>query len=799
MFNPTKVKQETDGQLIRMGATLPEDAVGLAYLHAPPLDPKENVHITDLSGFTLENIDGRGTSDEDLWPNDQGLLTAWDGSPQLQAKSFILTNEFKDGEPLYYAHDLTYPAMSRGDAKQAAASILVQDHLGQPLPAERKYKAVATRGEAANQYKVRIFTSFQVQPNEDLRVIYTAFKDGRVIPGYAERLTPALAFTRNRNLEDVILIPNRNLHYYQAEGKEVGESQIYVGSLPIRESDHRQPIPFRYRLKARSAKGDRDYIVTTPWVYESVYHPDALSAADVNYQNGHKRLHNKVAIDLIAEFGDVEPFLDPTAQVEFTVESSSEAVHTYTQADGKNFILAYTEEPTQRILLPDDHRIQNRSMRVPFQVAISVDGEKPQLLSDSISILDGHRLIAGPFEGEQIDVALTRPYDPVNIYVKDNALYAYTNETDVFYVPRFSMRTESDSQIRVIEPAATSAEENWYVRVRNGQFRRMSTDDGFHIDQYYSIPEYFRQGFDEQEGIPFRKILGETARVIGDQRVRLRHKPLHLKKELVSNRYNIEVSVNGLPAEVLGWDAAEGTLDLDTHVKATDDVVVSYYYEEHAFEYRGFYNEDTGTFWHLDLNPGKGHYFTDHNQETDEVHESETFSLINRTVYLYMRPTAMFTEEKEMVRGSYRENALFHSFHELQESGLILLAKIQVRPNSSIENLTLVDIRKRGGGLKETVSKERFLKEEPGARHYWDIANWDGEPYPENGVVVVRLPSYILEDKGGRFTKAEVEAAVQKHIAFGVLPVIEYVEEPKEILQKPKAPEVDLKREGGGV
>lgn len=794
MFNPPKAQQEENGHVLRMGPKPPTDAVGLAYLHTKPLDPKENVHITDLSGFTLENVTGRGVSDEDLWPNDQGLLTTWDNSSQLQAKSFILTNEFKDGQPLYYAYDLAYPAMSRGDAEQAANGVKVQDHLGNPLPADKLYKVTAKELPETNRFSVRIFSSFQVQPNEDFRVTYTAFKDDRVIPAYTERLTPSLAFSRSRDLEDVILIPNRHLRYYQSEGKEVGESQVFVGSVPIRDLDHRQPVSFRYRLQARAEKDSHEHIVTTPWVYESVFHPSALSSADTGYQNGYKRLHEKAAIDIIAEFGDNTPFLDPDADVSFVVESSSDEVATYTQADGKGLLLVTTDQPTKPVPLPDDYQVQHRSIPHAFAVQVQVDDDKPQIITGAVGVIDGHKQVAGPFEGERIDVTLLRPHDPVNAYVKDGMLFVYTNESDRFYVPRFSMRTESDSQIRVIAPNAQSREENWYVRVRNGQFRRLSTDNGFHIDQYYSVPEYFRQGFDEEEGIPFKQVTGEAARVIGENRIRLRHHPLHLRKE-ESGDYNIEITVNGLPATPIGWDTAEGTVDVNAVLKASEDITATYFYEEHAFEYRGFFSAETDSFWHLDLNPGAGHWFTDYDEESGETVEAETFRLINRTVYLYIRPTAMFTEAREMVRGSYQENALFHSFHERKESGLVLLAKVQVRPNSTMENLTLVDTRVRGGGLRESVSADTQANKEPESRHYWDIADWDGTPYPENGVYVVRLPMHLLKEKGGRFTEADIEKAVAKHTAFGVLPVIEYIDETKEILPRPSSVSTELRWE----
>ena len=104
------------------------------------------------------------------------------------------------------------------------------------------------------------------------------------------------------------------------------------------------------------------------------------------------------------------------------------------------------------------------------------------------------------------------------------------------------------------------------------------------------------------------------------------------------------------------------------------------------------------------------------------------------------------------------------------------LAKIYVKPNSNRSDITVIDTRQRGGGLKESISQDLIDKFEPEANYYWDIGFLDGKAYPGNSVVIVRLPKTILKEHGGRFTESEVEAAVDKHIAFGSYYIIEYVD-----------------------
>ena len=65
---------------------------------------------------------------------------------------------------------------------------------------------------------------------------------------------------------------------------------------------------------------------------------------------------------------------------------------------------------------------------------------------------------------------------------------------------------------------------------------------------------------------------------------------------------------------------------------------------------------------------------------------------------------------------------------------------------------------------------------EPESDFYLDIGYYDGEPYQENGVIIVRLDNSLLKEFGGRFTQGEIEAKVKRWLGFGVYPIIEFVD-----------------------
>jgi len=110
----------------------------------------------------------------------------------------------------------------------------------------------------------------------------------------------------------------------------------------------------------------------------------------------------------------------------------------------------------------------------------------------------------------------------------------------------------------------------------------------------------------------------------------------------------------------------------------------------------------------------------------------------------------------------------------------VVLGSIFISANSQIENVDLIDTRPRGGGIPVDidVTDNRL----PGdttkeAKTYFDIGNWDGDPVPLGGVVLIELPKEILTGAGGfqKFTQDEIEEIVNKHLAAGVKSIIRYI------------------------
>lgn len=351
----------------------------------------------------------------------------------------------------------------------------------------------------------------------------------------------------------------------------------------------------------------------------------------------------------------------------------------------------------------------------------------------------------------------------------------------------YAVRINDKKVIRVLPPREKNVLMSWYPIIQNGRFDRTLYNQEKQPTYHYSIPEYYKQDFIPEKGHPYRRVKNERPVVLTHNQLRVRYTPLTVEFD-GEKATNIQVRVNGKPIRVIKWSAFEGILILDGAVTQNDEIFVDYEYEEQYYTYRGFYDKESGKFWHLDLNPTAGHYITIRDEASGEIKEVPSFTLINRTVYIYMLPSSKVETDSSgniLPASEVESSTLFHTFQRISNPKAILLAEIRVRPNSSKENIIIKDTRTRGGGLKTSITPEIMREIEEESFYYWDIGYYDGQPYPENGVIAIRLTRSVLKEYGGRFTKAEIEDKLNKYLGYGILPIIEYVDDPEHLLQIP--------------
>lgn len=788
VFNPTKhAKEFNQAPLIRRGGSLPSSAIALGYYETLPIHPKNHLTIFDLSYQQYLYYQEKGSIQE-VWANEQGLLLDDKGLPDIYARNVLITPYKKDDQYLFYCYELTYLVYSRDRVEDV---ILLVDEKKNTIQAPYVYEIVATQTRKPHVYRVRIFTNFEYQISYPIYVSYTAYDNGRLIPAYKEEIKPKQAFQKTNRLEDVKQKEYDSFLYYQSAGKKAGESRFYVSHRPMRETDYRNPVFFRYKIKVEVEKANEKKEYETPWLHDYVLHPYSITHVDKEYVQGQKRLKNKTAKEIASLFIDQSILSDKEAYITYKAITEAENVSVYTQLDGNNYVYASTTLLTGEMRIPSYYRKQHRLKNIPYMIELKQGTQTLKTYEGTVNILDSHKKIdANCPEGSYVYI-VNYEY-PVSAYIKNGEVYVFTDVTEVYFVPLFYIKSYQNEKIKVAYTPVEESTSPWHLRIKQGRFVKPIKKGNDIIYAHYDVAEYYHQSFDEKYRMPIQKT-SETPIILGERSIQLKNRPLYLHNENVTT--DIEVYVNGIKVEARQADKESGIVELNMKIEVNDEVEVIYYFENYYYEYRGFYDGANKVYWHLDLNPAYGHFITYYDEKEGRKKKVPTSFFVGKVIYLYLRPQFYTDKNGNMIVGSAQKQTLFHSFEEITQEDVVLLAKIIIHPAHKQENTTWIDLRKAGGGLKKEITIEQMKEIEPESLYYWDIGYWDGEPYSENGVCVVRVPKWILKEHGGVLSKQEVEQKVKKHMAYGVVPIIEYVELPKEIPSAPRYGEAVVKNE----
>lgn len=247
-------------------------------------------------------------------------------------------------------------------------------------------------------------------------------------------------------------------------------------------------------------------------------------------------------------------------------------------------------------------------------------------------------------------------------------------------------------------------------------------------------------------------------------------------------------------------DSEQGIIKLEQEIDFKSEIYVNYVYQEDYYEYKGYYDEDTQSFIHLDLNPTTGHTYTQRqviDGETEYI-DVPTEKLLGKEIYFYLVPSK--STFGESVRGE--SHCLRHAlseeeWQEIKKANVnsILLAKIQVRENTDINNLVVMDARKHGGGIKEDITQKEIENITGDVSSFWDIGNFDGHGYYRNGVSILTLPETVLKEYGGQFTEEDIYKIIARYNSYGNMVMPEYVKVDEPQLEEP----IEDDEEDGGA
>ena len=706
---------------LNTGIEVPPNAVNLAHYYIPPLSSDENIIIGDNSSFILENIhqpsEALMYTDEDNKLKDYATLT----NANVESELIQITDKFYQDVPLYYRHRLKY--LFYGDKVGMAGtyygdSISLTDIYDNVLPFGYKHKVILVPIDTT-EYPATTINKYH---NLYVVYVYTSFQIERnyqVKCSYNAVEIDVDGYVNIKpNFNEVI-----NPQVFFTKTDSIMDATISTNKYYIQKSSEQIKSSVIYTkgvfVDPRTPQLIRARVTVTfsDDTIETIYFPNELSPP----------------IELFNKTSTLEA--DANKYIGTRQIISELPIKDYVSAKAITSIKATVTEIDRG--------------RESMSLFVRPDGEG-QLLAET-SMNTG-----------SVSTIPDKHYRKKN----GNILTGY------------SVRFKDRNPIKLLKPRETGVLDSWAIRIQNGKFTVTEGTNKY----YYFLPEYYAQHFDAEYGYPYLRITKEKPLIISNKSIKVKNTPLFVTTNELFKPNNILVyRFDGLGVKwsikIENWNDKDGIINLTDFISENDDIYIDYIFEEQSYVYTGYNFKSTKNIENhvlLDCNPNKHHYVSSING--DEVSDIPTFSLIDKVIYTYMKP-AVIEEGGARV---YNEQVLKHLFKEMDSDELEdghwkLIGTVYIRPNSSFYSLTMTDTRSRGGGLLEDISESLRKQIEPESDYYWDIGYWDGESYSENSVIAIRLDKRILKQFGGRFTEEQVQKATEKHVAFGMLVMIEYV------------------------
>ena len=271
-------------------------------------------------------------------------------------------------------------------------------------------------------------------------------------------------------------------------------------------------------------------------------------------------------------------------------------------------------------------------------------------------------------------------------------------------------------------------------------------------------------------------------------------------------------------------DPNTGVLALTVSVAPQDIATVTYLTPRQTYKYHGF-RDYSGLWYHLDLNPERGHYMS------DEVSSGlvDSSAAASEGVLIYLVPSAYIvvsTFQSSSGTDSYAATAIldYRSAYSWGESHFIRhrksasdietvytrgvkpahwgsfyfgvdrysaptvddymildfmpsaipLGRILPSAGLSPDSASPVDVRVRGGGLPPQFAAASVVGSSgqvSRVKSWWDMANWDGPPVTIGGAAIVEIPSSVLSV----YTAQDVDRIVQSRVPPGIRAIVRYV------------------------
>lgn len=690
----------------------------------------------------LTNIDPEQPKEIMVRPNIHGELFDINGNNEIDDELFYITDKFKDNVPLYFRYKLKYRIYdSEGPNKYGVYkndSIKLVNENGLDVKYTNiKYCIDVEETQYKNIYDVFIYTSDVPKIDNYIYAIYD---------GIPEESYVGKEYIDNFNYKAGIKEKISPIQYMDKDDYDLinVEDTSMKNIIKLKHyniiKDERQKIRLEYFIEANGFMSDPIRI-------------DVVNKKDCFYSE----------LDMFKDDNMIASFKNNNGYM-----TAKQMLFLFLTDEQKKTITKDTTFKTYFNLKDSPNTLYNR--------------DKVILHTDST----GDGLV---YVRTFSDTGMKDKDDFID-YLDENGLY-YSDGENIFRY--YSVMCRNVNQITLSTSTENNTLKGWYPKIRYSYFNKVYERIDKTIKMIYTLPEYFNQIYGKY-GRPYIDVKNETPRLLNKNTILVKNTPLYIRTNSVWEPENIIVRKHIIDGtiktlEVKSFNFKHGLIELNENISDNDVITIDYTYEEQFYNYRGYYEDQDKDrkMIHLNLNPSMYNTFIDTSSEHNE--EKNTYELFNKTIYFFIRPARIIdTENNTIVKEN--EFTVYHTFKQEAEDPFDLhIGRIFVRHNTSLKATHIIDTRSRGGGVIEEMRDELRRSLEPDSDFYLDIGTLDGKPFQSNSVLVIRIDKRILTINGGNFSESEVEEKVRKWAAYGMFPIIEYVE----IIDEKNSPQNTLK------
>lgn len=738
-----KVWHDYDGVAYYRGAVTKGNGIG----NVNPEANNEILMFSDDDGYLRRPVEVT---------DDNGEVTT-KNFYRIEADYIYLTDVFKDGEACFYKYPLKLPIYDyrgpddygfyEGDTVKLCTSNyknIPKNYKYNMKLSVAEYETVSditndfqlTSKEVPKKYIAELYTSFVSSSTDTFKVIYNAFNDSE---------TDNIALD-NGVTEDVynypFMIKDRD---FMLESVDV-RARVNKIKLPEakRIQDTRRYITFTYTITAER-KSDGRIFTTSPRT-ASILNKDYAVAVEYN------KFEDRAMI-ISPKVNGI--YLSPMDLV--LHDQAAERIETIITAKDTDFVFTAT--------ITDIASFDRGAVNIKCN-------------ADGSGTITAETTIDTGFWDERNGTYTKKLYLENPYHIENGYIY-----------PGFKVKCIDSRHIKVQSPRQDGLLESWYPRIQFGHYSQILDQYGTHIKVCYTMPEYDAQHYSDKYGQPYVDVVEEKVTILNSHMVKTQCFPLFIKENETTISLFKKLDNELFEIHIKDISFSDGIIITKETISENDNIICNYTYIEESYVYRGFWR-NANDFARIDLNPNKYHTYSDLSFTPSETKPSK--NLFNKVIYFFMRPTVEYEvdasndsliydlENDEDIGKVLLENkdTLYHQIDNNQPESDhdIYIGSVYIRQNTSLKSTVLVDSRTRGGGVIESMKDSIRKQLEPESDYYLDIGYYDGEPYQENGVIIVRLDNRLLKEFGGRFTQSDIEIKVKRWLGLGVYPIIEYVD-----------------------